>query len=112
MEEQLKNLFIELVKFSKDVSPEIWAILVRQSIIIGIMYLLTVVFSLICFLKGLQILKERPKWALIDDDINIVGGVWTGVFAFILLIAMICLLSDGIPHLFNPEYYALMDLKP
>jgi len=112
MEEELKKLFVELMRFSKDVSPEIWAILVKQAITIGIMYLLASFFSVACFFQGLRILRDRPTWALIDDEINIGGGIWAGISGFIAIIMVICLFTDALPRLLNPAYYALMALKP
>ena len=110
MEEELKKLFVELVKFSKDVSPEIWAILVKQQMIWAISGLIAIVFG------GLSFGFCYHKWQTTknnDDrfDLN-PFGIATLVLAIALGIAMIALAIEILPRLLNPAYYTLMAIKP
>ena len=111
MAEQLKTLFTELVKFTKTVSPEIWAILVKQQIIWGISSLLFLILAIGVFLYGVHLRKTRPAWAIIDND-NVLGGIFFGVGLLFSAIALGVFLIEGLPNLINPEYHALMSLKP
>ena len=110
MEEELKKLFVELVKFSKDVSPEIWAILIKQQIIWAITGLVGIIFGWLsfafCYIKWQATKDDGEKF-----DIN-PFGLATIILAVAVGIAMIALSIEILPRLLNPAYYALMALKP
>ena len=110
MEEELKKLFLESVRFSKDVSPEIWAILVKQQMSWAISGLIGIVFGWLgfafCYNKW-QITKDDTKMF----DINPFGFV-TVALAIAVGVAMIALCVEILPRLLNPAYYALMAIKP
>ena len=105
MEEQLQTLFTELVRFTKAVSPEIWAILIKQQIISGISIIFCSSISIALFLwvfkEGKKDNWESEGWAI---GSLVLGGVMIGT--------ILIMLAEGIPRLLNPDYYALMSLKP
>ena len=110
MEEELKKVFLELVQFGKTVSPEIWKILITQQIVWAISsvlsMILTIPVALFTYLKWIDT-KDRDN----NFDIN-PYGVATTIIAFLSLISIVIFLSEGLPRLVNPEYYALIALKP
>jgi hypothetical protein len=112
MEEELKKLFLELVQFSKNVSPEIWMILVKQQLVWAVSSLIALLSTGIIGVWGLTVLKRRPKWALDQYNTNVIGGGIAGIAGGLFLIAVFLFLVEGFPRLFNPEYFALMAIKP
>ena len=113
MEEEIKKVFTDLVGFTKDKSPEVWGILVKQQYIYGVMPFAFMVVSIIGLIWGFHILEARPEWALSDgyDKDNEGGLIITALFGAGLLISILGSIVEGIPRLLNPKYYALMDLK-
>lgn len=112
MEEVLKDSIVELIGFAKNISPAVWAILVKQQIIWGILTIIGFILSIGVSIIGIYILKKRPEWALDDSNFNIAGGVITAIGGCLTVVLFIILIAEGIPQLINPEYFAMMDLKP
>lgn len=110
MEEELKKLFVELVKFSKDISPEIWAILIKQQIVWGVVGLVGSAFS------WLSLRFCYRKWVSTKEDCENFDtnpfGVAAMVAAIVTCIVTTLLFVEVLPRLINPAYYALMALKP
>ena len=104
MEEELRKLFVELVKFSKEASPEIWAILIKQQLIYGYTALVSFIFGATLFFIGAVKTTDWDKCTL--WTIFFCLGTIIGTMAFLIL------LLNGIGQIFNPGYEALMALKP
>ena len=105
----MNELLIQLVEFTKTASPIVWAALVKQAYVVGCTYLVwAAVVSALCLLfirlanYGLQQFKEDPnsEW-----EYGLVIFLALGVFAGLISVG---LFLEGISHLINPEYYALM----
>lgn len=85
---------------------QMWDILVRQSwLVSGIMQTAVGAAFVIMAIVGLYFMGTTDDWQ--EPKPRSVSGVVLAFFGF--LFAAI-LLSQGIPHLINPEYYALKDI--
>lgn len=111
MEEELRRLFIELIQFSKEVSPEVWAILIKQQIIEGIISMMACVILLPASVTLIWLTIKKWDW-IYKKDWEIGSTFIAGVVTLGALIALTVFLAKGFPRLINPEYYALMALKP
>ena len=89
----------ELMKMVRDVSPVIWEATVRQKYIEGMAFL---GFGMLCGLVALIAWGIREKE--VDGRYEVLSG-----FSALFFCALIIL---GIMRLVNPEYWAIMDLKP
>ena len=106
MQEELKKIFLEIVQFSKDVSPEIWAILIKQQLIHGWLCLSALIISTIGVLvSGYKTKKEGWDG---PTFINIICIISMLIFA----ISLLFFATEGLTKLLNPAYHALMALKP
>ena len=80
-----------------------YPILVKQQVLIGtLVTIFTSIFLiglLIAFTKGLSLAKKDDDW--------IPFPIFSSVFFFIALALFI---FHGLPHLINPEYYALKEI--
>jgi len=112
MEEELRKTFVELAKFVQQIGPDVWAIMVKQQIIVGISTIVLWVISGISTLFGIKVLQSNPKWAQDSIGDNVGGFVITVVSACAFVILFVVLVIHGIPRILNPQYYALMALKP
>lgn len=110
MEEEIKKLFLEIVSFGKEVSPEIWGILIKQQIIAG---WATVVGTTLCFLLFLcfGLMSFKATGGQNEAILGIALGGFA-IFGIFFIIFVFFTVGTGIPRILNPEYYALMDLKP
>jgi len=108
MEEELRKTFVELVKFVQQVGPDVWAIMVKQQIILGISIIILWMLACVGFVGSYKLLKRNGS-SDVDLIVGVVGCVLCGVGVFCTTIMMF---DSILPKLFNPEYYALMALKP
>ena len=105
MEEQLKTLLTELAQFTKDVSPDVWAILLTQQFIWGISSIIAA-FIAIALLFWVYARGKADDWC--SDG----WGIMAIVLGTTVIIAIAVVLVEGLPRLLNPAYHALMSLKP
>ena len=111
MESEIVKILSDLSNFVKTVSPEVWKILVQQQVIEGVIGLIGAISvycgMFVCFI----LIRVNPKCIAIDGDP--VPAVILGVGLFIACIPLtILLFAQFIPQLLNPQYYALMSIKP
>jgi len=101
MEEQLKTLFTEIVQFAKTVSPEIWAILVKQQFIWAISGFVLIVIGWISFYIS-HSTWQKTKENYQGYDLN-PWGVASLVIIICIGVGMIVYMVEGLPRLLNPE---------
>ena len=111
MNAELIKTVQDLIGFVKDVSPEIWEILVWQQYVVATCWVIAFIFSGILLGVGVRILAKKPSWAM-SDGINPGGIAITSVAGFAFGFISIFVFAEALPRLLNPEYYALMALKP
>ena len=110
MEEEIKKAIIDLINFAKQVSPEVWAVLVKQQIIEGIMGILGWVFSAFVPSFGCYCFLKKPAWVIDESGDSIIGVICVVVGGAIFFVFSLVSLFLFIPQLLNPQYYALMNL--
>lgn len=107
MEEELRKAFVELVEFVQQIGPDIWAIMVKQQIISGISTIVLWILACIGFIGSYRLVERKDHETKIL--LGIAGCALCGLGVFILTIVVF---THALPQLLNPQYYALMDLKP
>ncbi len=107
MDAELIKTVQDLIGFVKDVSPDVWKILIWQQYVGAFCWLSIFIFSGVITYFGFRIFQKGD-----EDWSGPVGVVVMGAFGFIFFVAFIGLFTDCVPKLLNPEYYALMALKP
>src|SRR3990167_10230393 len=108
MEESIK----ELIEFIKNISPQVWAILIKQVYVEAFQLILW--FAALTSSSAILFKLGKKFWAKhesIDYDIDwvMVSGasyVLSAVIGFIGL----ALIIEGISMLINPEYYAIKNI--
>ena len=98
------NTANELIKSLRDVTPVIWEAAIRQKTFEGIAYLIGCIVFIVIALVALA-LHQRDKGSCLDD------GKWIVLCGFSILIGIVSGIG-GIMVLLNPEYWAIMALKP
>jgi predicted exporter len=88
----------------------LFQIYVRQEIIQGIEELGGAALLLIVALIFTAITFKTWKWAC-KRDLEIFTGMATGTAIVVALIVAPFLVFDGLPHLINPQYYAIQDIS-
>ena len=109
----------ELMEFAKGIAPEVWAIYVRQQVMIGwsqvIVYLMSTIPPLIAALWVFWCQRRRPYWNKSNGNdypmpksfaAVVIGGVILG-----MLLTLDCF-AEGCLHIMNPEYYAIQRMMP
>ena len=107
MEEELRKTFVELVKFAQQVGPDVWAIMVKQQIISGIFTIALWMLACVSFVGSYKLYKKA------DCEMGLAVGI-TGcvLWGFGISVLTVVVFVDAFPKLLNPQYYALMALKP
>ncbi len=109
MDAELIKTVQDLIGFVKGVSPDVWKILIWQQYVGAFSWMAVFITSGGIAYFGFWVLRKDN----VTDEINVpIGTVIMVFFGFVFLIAFIGLFTDCIPELLNPEYYALMALKP
>ena len=104
MDAQLIKTVQDLIGFVKDVSPDVWDMLVWQQSVVFISILTALIFCS----TGLGV----GNWLFFKKDREEIGMPLIIVFGVGLFSCLLVFFMEGIPRLLNPEYYALMALKP
>ena len=112
MEKEILERVDQLVDFIQAKSPLVWEAFYRQQIMEGIVCVIFLILSILFLLFAFHVLKTKPKWALDDFEGNLGGGILTIVSGCAVLIATVAFLCVGLLQLLNPEYYAIISLKP
>jgi len=111
MENEIVKILSDLSNFVKMVSPEVWNTLVRQQIIEGILGLAATIFvycgMFICFI----LIKINPKCISIDGS-PLPAAIFGSILLAFAIALTILVAAQFIPQLLNPQYYALMAIKP
>jgi len=112
MEKEIIKTFIELVSFLEKTSPIVWEIYVKQQIIEGGMLFLGWGLAFCFLLIGIRLMKTKPGWCIDPSNDNFDCGIFIFIVGCLfLLILFAFLIGTGIPHLLNPEYYAIQAIK-
>lgn len=106
-QEVLKRVDLVAQKFS-EIAPEAWEILVRQQIIEGWMAVAWMAVPLIWLAASLW-RGRQLNW---KTNYHSFWEVSVGISAAILIGSVVVLVSTGIPHLLNPEFYAIQEMLP
>ena len=112
MNETITSTLIDMTKslgnIIKTTAPEVWRIMLKQQLVIGIQLLIVSIISLIISIKLFKYVKDKIKgqeWVAGDiEEIFSYFGVAISFFIFIL-----CLIFS-IGYFINPEYYAIESL--
>ena len=112
MEKEILERMDQLIDFVQSKSPMIWEAFCKQQILEGINSIIFLALTLMLYSGGLYILKTKPKWALDNDQFNVGGTLITILSVFLSFVAIGLFLVKGLTQLLNPEYHALMSLKP
>ena len=111
MESEIVKILSDLSNFVKMVSPEVWKSLVQQQVIEGVMGLIGATLAycgmFVCFI----LIRVNPKCIAISGDPVPAVMVGTGLFVASIPLTIL-LFAQFIPQLLNPQYYALMSIKP
>jgi len=107
MEEELRKTFVELVEFIQQVGPDVWAIMVKQQIISGISTIVLWILACVGFVGSYKLLKRDNCEA--EVIAGVAGCILCGFGVFVLTGIVF---AEALPKLLNPQYYALMALKP
>jgi len=119
MEDELMGMVLQLAGWIEGVAPEVWAIMVRQSIVNGvqnafwsIVILMAIIFCIKQFKKYLALQKiedNSGKYSCDRVDYTVLLGLLAGGIG-IGVIAIIATTSGAISYLLNPQYYALQGI--
>lgn len=111
------NKLVEQIKqYAGPVAQHGWEILVKQQYIQGIQQLIWAVALFILVIVSYRLGWRLWKWAgtveldYTNDGIQWIPCVIAWIISAILVITSIALLSDGVAHLLNPEYYAVQQI--
>jgi hypothetical protein len=111
MEAELIKTVQDLIQFTKDVSPEVWKILIWQQYVISICIGIGFLVFPIAMVIGNWIYKgEEANESSID--LEFVGGAVVIISGVLFGICLLVFFVEGLPRLLNADYYALMALKP
>lgn len=106
MEDVLVTGLEKLIGFLESASPELWRILVRQAVVIGVQYsvgaIACAIIAIAC-IRGISRIKDSDLDG-VDQDFLRVG---LGLFTIVAIPVGIILAIDAIGVLCNPEYYAI-----
>lgn len=111
METEIINAIKDLVAFTKDVSPEIWELLVKQQYIIAISWFCSLTITLLGIFIGFKIYTKEETYEG-NLELELIGAIFMIACGSVGLFPLVGVFTDAIPRLLNPEYYALMALKP
>ena len=126
--ELIKSGFNTIGEVVGKIAPEAWNILMRQQTLIGIQNIVGAMIGVVCIIVGIILINKsfidkrdkddkvtRNRWSnryAWDDGEEV--GMW--ILIVVLLIVGICVFigctMSAIGHLYNPAYYAIMDLIP
>jgi hypothetical protein len=112
----INKLVEQLKDYAGPLAQHGWEILVRQQYIQGIQEMIWAVALLLFVVVGYIFGKKLWKWAgtvrlgTEDQGIQYIPAVITWVVSVILVFVSVGLISDGIAHLLNPEYYAVQQI--
>jgi len=107
MEEELGKTFVELVEFIQQVGPDVWAVMVKQQIISGISTIVLWILACVGFVGSYKLQKRT------NDETELIAGITGCVLCgFGIFVLTVVVFADALPKLLNPQYYALMALKP
>ena len=109
--DEIVNELTKLIGFVKSTSPEIWRIYLRQQIIVGYILSGAFVFSIVGLISGIVVMVKKPWWSLDSFNDCIVGKVMTIVFGFLFIFALVGFVTEGLPKILNPEFYAISELR-
>ena len=112
MEEEILKRIDQLADFIQAKSPLVWEVFCKQQITEGIVSAIFLALSIPFLLFALHVLKTKPEWAKDGFGDNLGGTALIAISGTITLVAAIIFLCMGLLRLLNPEYYAIMTLRP
>jgi len=122
MEDELMGLVLQLSGWVKGVAPDVWNIMMQQVLLRGIENAFGGVVALIVgiycgrsFRKYLKRRNEEERLAkeiggYYDEDDYELEMFISAVFIITATITLICTSISATGYLFNPQYYALLEI--
>jgi len=99
----MDELLKQLIEYLQTVSPQLWAILLKQTysnafvqVLAGVLFLVPTFFCVRIVIK-----------AYVEDALDSVIGITVICCGVVLLIFGISFLLSGVQGFYNPEYYAI-----
>ena len=109
-----EELLYKLISIVEEAAPQLWRIALRQTLVVGIQNLITVIITGVlgqyALRKALWMWRERTED---PEDVSDIIATVLAVGGFMMLVIAFGFLMDLIEIVFNPEFYAiklLMDM--
>lgn len=111
------NKLVEQIKqYAGPVAQHGWEILVKQQYIQGVQQLIwavaCVALAIVSYRLGWRLWRwaDTVKLDYENDGVQYILPVLSWIVAIIVAIVSVALLTDGVAHLLNPEYYAVQQI--
>src|SRR5574341_1457331 len=109
----MDDILLKLIDAIQNLAPEVWRIMVKQAISNGVSYLTAALICLAvatgCLVAARGLFRKAAEQGG-NTDLE-VGGWGCRALAAAAAIIGVAMLTVGVQHLVNPEYYAIMLLS-
>ena len=114
MEDELMGMVLQLAGWVEGVAPEVWAIMMRQTLLKGkknifgvvVTLIITICLALACRVFYKQSRDGKHEYSMVPE----MGMTFSGIGVVVGIITFCGMFTEALGYLLTPQYYALQGI--